>query len=596
MPYVSIKIPPGIKNEGTSLSSDPTWYDSDNVRFKSGIPEKIGGWKRNTGTGLNSLAGVCRSIHTWRLNSGLIVTALGTSEKLYLFNDSTLYDITPLRAAAQNPGTDKFSLTNLDATVTVTHTGHGSADNAYVTIAGFTSINAVDAEVNTNHQISVVDANTYTFEMASAATGTDAADGGASVTIDYEIDIGNESAASAFGYGAGPYGLEAWGDERTISGVTVDLRHWSMDSFGEDLVTCPENGRIYTWAGTSPLTTRATVLSNSPLTSDVVIVTNPDRHLVALSTEINGSTHNQLAIAWATQETKNTWTPTSENTAGTQVLSGGSVILAAERSQNSTLIWTDTGLHSMTFIGPPLTFSFNEIGTNCGAVSNMCVVNKNTTTYWMGSDDFFLYDGVVKQIPCSIHRSIFKNFNRSHRSKVYAGLVNAFDEVWWFYPSDAGTEIDKYAVYNYVEGLWFGGSMVRSAWSDSDLLTVPIATSVDGTIYEHETGVDDDTSAMTAYIESAEFDMGEGEDFMLVDRLIPDMTITTGSVDYIVKTRRYPHSTQVTDTTSTVSSSTEKVDLRIRARQLSIKIESDALLDDWRYGIPRYRVRADGKR
>jgi hypothetical protein len=593
MPLMPLQIKPGIHKETPSLTSEPAWRDADKVRFKAGQPEKIGGWESDL-SGINALNGVARSVMTWRLNNGLLVTAIGTHEKLYLWQQSIIYDITPLRET-QALGTDPFSTSSGSTTVTVTDTAHGAANNDYVTFSGAVCATLVDSEVNANHQITLVDANTYTFEVTTAASGTDAADGGASVTAEYEINVGFASAISQFGYGAGTYGAETYGDERSVSSNILSLRYWSLDHFGEDLVACHESGRIYQWTYSGSFDVRATLITNSPTYSDLLIVTNPDRHLVAFATETTG-TQDKMLVAWADQETTTDWTPTAENTAGDHIISGGSAIVAAHRSQNATFIWTDAGLHSMQFIGPPFTFGFTEIGTNCGAISKGSIVNKDTILYWMGKDDFFIYDGVVRVLPCSVHRYVFKNIQNTQRAKVTVGLIKEFDEVIWFYPASPAVENTNYVIYNYEQQIWYTGTLVRTAWQDSELLNNPVGITDDGTIYHHEVGVNDDTSAMTAYIESAEFDVDQGDRFFFLRRAIPDMTINAGSVDYIFKTRRYPHSTQTTDTTSTVTSSTEKLDLRIRTRNLAVRVESDALDDDWRMGTARIDIRPDGRR
>ena len=594
MPYVPIKIPPGINSELPSLTSEPTWRSCDKVRFKNGEPEKIGGWQRDR-SGLAALTGVARSIHTWRLNNGVILTAIGTHEKIYLLYDGIVYDITPIRET-QNPlGNDPFNTTSGLTTVTVTDTGHGSSNNDYVTFSGAVCATLVDSEVNANHQISVIDNDTYTFEVTTPATGTDAADGGAVVVGAYEISVGVANNTLAYGWGTGPWNSEAWNDERTIGGINIDLRIWSFDHFGQDLVVCHEGGRIYQWIYAGNFTDRATLVANSPTYSDFIIVTNPDRHLVAFATETTG-TQDKMLIAWADRETTNTWTPTAENTAGDQVLSGGSKLITARRTQNSTLFWTDAGMHSMQFIGAPFTFSFTEIGSNCGAISPSCVISKDTTIFWMGKSNFFIYDGVVKILPCTLHREIFQDIQANQIYKVVAGLIREFDEVIWFYPSNGSNENDRYVIYNYLQNIWYNGSITRTAWENSELNTYPLGVNSSGTIYHHELTVDDDGSAITAYIESSNFDVEQGDSAYLIRELIPDMTITAGSVDYTFKTRRYPQSTQVTDTTKTVSATTESIDIRVRTKILAVRIESDALLDNWRMGTSRIDIRPDGKR
>jgi hypothetical protein len=574
------------------LTSDPSWRDCDKVRFKAGQPEKIGGWSALNTTG--SLSGIARSTHTWRLNNGIIVTAIGTHEKLHLLRDANITDITPIRQTGLL-GADPFDATSGSTTVTVTHNTHGATNNDYVTFSGAVCAVLEDSEVNANHQITYVDANTYTFEVTTPATGTDAADGGASVNGAYEISVGNASSASDYGYGAGAYSREEYGDARTIGGIDIELRFWSLDNFGEDLVVCHEAGRVYRWTYAGNFTDRAVVQSNSPPTSDFLIVTSPDRHLVVFSTDTAG-THNKLLLAWADRETTNTWTPTAENTAGDQVISTGSQLMTARKTQNGTLIWTDIGLHFMEHIGAPFTFGFSEIGHHCGAVSRMCVVSRDTMIYWMGKDNFYVYDGVVSILPCTVHRHVFKNITRTQTSKIIGGFIEEFDEIIWFYPSASDNENDKYVIYNYLQKIWYIGTMQRTAWENAELINYPRGIDNNGNIYDHELTSDDNGSAITAYIESSDFDVAEGDKAYLISELIPDMAITSGSVDYILKTKRYPHSTQVSDTTKTVSATTESINLRIRSKILALRIESDALGDNWRMGRSRVAIRPDGVR
>lgn len=594
MPLYPLQIKPGIDKEKPSLTSEPAWRDCNFVRFKNGFPEKMGGWQQSM-FGLNALAGVARSIHKWRLNSGEIATAIGTHEKLYVIYADALYDITPIREtqALSNP----FDTVLDSTTITVNDTAHGSNNGDYVTFSGATSTSFVDSEVNANHKITYIDANTYTFEVATAATATSNGTGGASVTAEYEIPVGPIGATAAYGFGTGAWGIEEWGDARSTSGSTINLRYWSLDHFGEDLVATHEAGRIYTWDASASGNTRATLISNSPDHNETIVVTNPDRHLVAFaSTQSVGADQDFMLIRWADQETLTDWTSTATNTAGFQLLSGGSKILAVTRSQNSTLLWTDTSLYKMEHIGPPTTFGFFEIGTNCGAIGKQSVVAHNSLNYWMGTDDFFLYDGVVKPIPCSLHRHIFKDINRVQGDKVVAGVIAEFHEIIWFYPSAQSSENDSYVIYNYQERIWYYGTLERTAWLDSALTDLPQGIDSNGTIFNHETTMNNNGSAITAYIESSDMDIQEGDRFYFIRRLLPDMEIESGTVDYVIKTRRYPHSTQVTDTTLPVSSTTEKLDTRIRTRQLALRLESDAVDDEWRMGLSRIDIRPDGRR
>jgi hypothetical protein len=596
MAFLPLNIRPGVNKELPSLTSEPGWYDSEKVRFKNGQPEKIGGWTQ-TGHGLEALAGIARASHKWRDSNGLEVLCIATSEKLYILYQADLYDITPIRATTSAPNVT-FDTVSGSTTVTVNDTTHGAAHGDYVTFDSFTHVDLVDAEVNTNHQITYIDNNTYTIEVTTASTGTTNGVGNAT-NANYEINVGPESATYAYGWSAAGWGEETWGDERTISSLTIALRIWSLDNFGDTLTATHESGKIYEWRydiSAGGWTDRALEIANAPDINELVVITKPDRHVVALGSTSDDTNQDYMLIRWADQETLTDWTPTPLNTAGDHILAGGSRIIATISAQGVTLIWTDSSLHAMQFVGPPFTFSFNQVGTACGAVSKQSVVSINGVNFWMGYEDFFIYDGVVKPIPCTVHRHVFKDLNSFQLEKVVAGTIREFNEVIWIYPSTSSTEVDRYVIYNYQENIWYNGTLERTTWLDHETDANPIAVNAAGTVFDHESGTDANGAAMTAYIETADFDLDQGDRFIFIRRLLPDMAVTGGSVDYIFKTRRYPHSTQVTDTTLTCTASTEKLDTRIRTRQMAIRIESDALSDAWRMGTSRIDIRKDGGR
>jgi len=593
MPLYPLQIKPGIEKERPSLTSEPTWRDCDLVRFKAGLPEKMGGWTQ-TALGLEALTGIARSIHEWRLNTGVIVTVVATTVKLYLITDNILYDITPLRET-QVLSSDPMETTNTSTTIIINDVAHGSAQGDYVTFTDATSANFVDSEVNANHEITFIDVDSYSIEVATPATGTDSTTGGSGIDAAYELSIGSTSSVFSYGFGSGQWGMETWGDARSTSTNAISLRYWSLDHFGEDLVATHESGRIYKWVAANGVGTRAVLISESPDYNDLVLVTNPDRHLIAFASAESAGDQDFMLVRWADQETTNDWTSTATNTAGFQLLSGGSKLLSAIRSQNTTLLWTDTSLHAMQYIGPPFTFGFHEIATNCGAIGKQSVIAHNSVNYWMGTSDFYIYDGVVKPLPCSLHRYVFKDLNKVQGDKVVAGLIKEFHEIIWFYPSLDSDENDRYVVYNYLQDIWYHGSLSRTAWIDSELSDYPQGINTAGTMFNHETTVNDNGAAMAPYIESSEFDIEQGDRFYFIRRCLPDMAIAAGSVNYTFKTRRYPHSTQVTDTTLSVSSTTEKLDTRIRTRQLAIRIDSDQIGDDWRMGLSRIDLRPDGR-
>ena len=583
-----LQLSPGIFREDPSLSSEGLWYDCDKIRFNQGKPEKIGGWKSVEAT--PSLIGVPRSMHTWRINNGNIYTAIGTHKKLYILSELAVIDITPIRESQAL--TDPFAASSGSTTVTVTDVGHGSENGDYVTFSGAVHADLVDSELNTNHEITLVDEDTYTIEVSTAATGSTTS--GGSVTADYEISIGNITESPGFGWGAAAWGLEEWGDARTVTSVELSARIWSLDNFGEDLVATHEGGGLYQWDASVGVGDRAVVITNAPIQNELTMVTTPDRHLVAFGSH-DGSNQDLMLIKWADQESLTDWTATATNTAGSQILSGGSRILARIRSQGQTLIWTDAGLHSMQYIGPPYTFGFREIGQNCGVVGKNAVASVQSVNYWMGVNNFYVFDGAVKVLPCSVHSYVFDNIDPYAGDRVVAGVNHKFNEIIWFYATNGSPSNNRYVVFNYAEGVWYIGSMERTAWENSPIRQYPRAIDASGVLYDHERGNDADDSAMTAYIESSEFDIGDGDSVMLVSKVVPDCNVT-GNVDFYIKSRAYPQGSITNEVSQTISSNTTKLDVRVRGRSASIYLSSDEIGDNWRIGDFRLDMKPDGKR
>jgi len=589
-----INFPPGIQKENTEYSTEGFWYDADKVRFKSGKPERIGGWVKHIA---GTLDGVGRSVLVWRANNGIINTAYGTHKKLYIEQGGTLHDITPLRKTVNPASSNPLSSTASSKTITVTDTSHGCNTGDYVTLSGFTmgSSGLTSTEVNANHSVTVVNVNSYTITVTTAASGT-ATFGGASGVLEYEVAIGNVDEEFEYGWGTSTWGASTWGTARSTSSIVLAPRIWSLDTFGEDLVATYEESKIYTWDFSGGVSSRATAVSNAPIQNTVVLVSNPDRHLVTFGTH-DGSDYDALLVRWASQESTTDWTATSVNTAGSQRLSGGSKIVAAKRAQGQVLVWTDTDLHSMQFTGPPYTFGFQQIASQCGAAGPNSMVVSNSVAYWIGQHNFYVYDGSVKALESPVRRYVLDDVNLSQRSKITAGLNQEFHEVWWFYPSATSTENDKYVTYNYVEGSWSIGTLNRTAWVDREVYNLPIGIKSTGQVYDHETGNSDDGSAIQAHIQSADFDLDQGDQLFLMNQFIPDTTQGTGDISLTVGAKLYPNDAEIAYGPYTISSTTEKLDLRIRARQMNIKLSSDTATGDrWRVGLPRINIQPDGRR
>jgi len=628
MPYATFKLKPGVNREGTAFSAQGGWFDSNLVRFRKSFPEKIGGWeKEQTSTYL----GTARSLHAWVSLATTKYLSLGTTLKYYIKEGDNFYDITPIRVTT-SAGDVTFSATNGDATITVADTSHGASKNDFVTFSGAATLGGlITANVlNQEYQIAtVVNANSYTIEAKDTdgatvtANASDSGNGGSSVVGAYQISVGLDDYVSGSGYGAGLWGDGTYGDASALA-FNNQLRLWSEDNFGEDLIINPRAGGIFYWTENNGTSVRAVSLTalgaNLPPTLALqTLVSDIDRHVLCLGADpLNDAgtartgAIDPMFIAWCDQENINEWEPSLTNTAGSLRLSAGTQIVGALRSRQETLVWTDDALYSIQFIGPPYTFGANLINSGVGMVSPKAPVNTPAGVYWMDRSGFYNYNGTVSRVPCSVHNYVFNDFNQSQSFKVFGYLNRQFNEVGWFYPSGSSTEIDRYVVFNYQEQIWYYGQLTRFAWLDEGVQPYPRATGTDTSnyIYRHETGNDNDGTPMdNVYIESADFSLdGIGNAYTQVQNAIPDVRFlgNGGSdqvVNFVLKTRNYPNESLTTKSTSQVTESTQKVDLRGRARQAVVRLESD---DDastearlgvgWRLGDMRLNTRPDGRR
>tara|TARA_R100000963_G_C4642883_1_gene106561 strand:+ start:50 stop:1897 length:1848 start_codon:yes stop_codon:yes gene_type:complete len=615
MPLSRYTFQPGINKEGTSYSNEGGWYDCDKIRFRAGRPEKIGGWTKNTS---DTFLGSCRRLHQWVALNGDKFIGLGTNLKLYIKQGSSFYDVTPIRSTT-SAGDVTFSATDGDATITVADTAHGAVVNDFVTFSGAATLGGlITATVlNQEYQIaSIVNANSYTIEAKDTdgdtvtANGSDSGSGGGSTVGAYQINTGLDSYVSGFGYGSGYWGQSEWGGG--TAGFASQLRLWTIDNFGEDMIANPRGGGLFYWDKSSGVSTRAVNFSalsgaaDVPTIASQVIVSETDRHIIALGANTIGtSTQDPMLVRWCNQEDAAVWTPKTTNTAGGLRLSAGSKIIGASRTREEIIIFTDIALYSMQFIGPPFTFSINLITESVSMVSPQASINANNAIYFMDEDNFYIYEGSIQTLPCSVRAYVFDDFNYGQVYKVFATRNAKFNEVTWFYCSSSSTEIDRYVTYNYLDKVWHIGTMSRTAWIDIGSSTIaPLSAGVSGTgtnyLYDQETGSNADGSALTAYIESADFDAGDGNQFMFINRLIPDIyfygTSADPSVTYSIKTRNYPLGTLVTATTASVGSTTGVSNIRARARQMRVRIESTDSDNLWRLGDTRFDIRNDGRR
>jgi len=620
MALTKLLFNPGINKESTDLMDKGGWADGNLMRFRKGLPEKIGGWDKTT---TEDYEGTGRALTAWVALDATKYLGLGTTFKYYVTTGDILNDITPIRSTDLNVTT--FAATNGSAVITATDNAHGAVVNDFVTISNAVSLGGtITAGVlNTEHQITAVpSANTYTFTASATANGSDTGNGGSATDAAYQINVGLDVYVESTGWGAGLFGAGSWGSATALS-ATDQLRLWSHDAFGEDLIINPRAGGIYYWDESSGLTTRAVDITTltganlSPTKGLQTIVSDIDRHVIVLGADpIVGSARtgaiDPLLIAFSDQESVTEWEPTSTNTAGSLRLSSGSQIVAGLRSRQETLIWTDTALYSMQFVGAPFTFGINLINENVGLISPNGAINAPDSVYWMARDGFYTYNGSVQRLSCSVLNYVLDDFNSNQSFKVTAFTNREFNEVGWFYPSSSSLEIDRYVAYNYLEKVWSIGELSRTAWLDDGIFEKPRATGKDSSvnyIYTHESSDDDDGSPMdNVFIESGDIDIDDGERFGFVRKIIPDVKFfgsnsSAGQINFVLKTRNFPGDSLTTNSTNNVTSSTKQNYVRARSRQIVFRAQSDDDADTeartgftWRLGANRFEIRPDGKR
>lgn len=612
---------PGINREGTDYDNEGGWFDANLIRFKNGRVQKIGGWAKDT---LETYLGKARALHAWVSLEGSKYLGLGTTWKYYIKEGTNFDDVTPIRSTT-SAGDVTFAATNGSSTITVTDTSHGAVTNDFVTFSGAVSLGGlITATVlNQEYQILLVTGvNTYTITAKDTsgttvtANASDSGNGGGSVVGTYQINVGLDVYVSSTGWGTGTWGASTWGSSSAIS-ASNQLRLWTHDHFGENLIMNVRGGGVYRWLENSGTSTRALALSGITGANQVptvglqAITSEKDRHLIVLGADpivdsARTGSVDPMLIAFSDQENELDFEPRSTNTAGSLRLSSGSAIIGAVKSRQEILIWTDTALYSMQFIGPPFTFGINLINENSGLIAPKAAVTAPSGVFWMGYDNFYVYTGSVKKVPCSVLSYVFDDYNSSQTFKTHAFTNTQYDEVGWYYCSGSSDEIDRYVVYNYAENVWSYGQLRRYAWLDAGVEPYPRATE-NSYLYEHETGYDADGSPMTnVFVESSDFDIGDGEQFAFINRMIPDIRFLSnsdsGQVNLVLKTRNFPGDTLTTNSTSAITSSTQQSHVRARARQAVVRVESD---DDntpantatgWRLGATRLDVRADGRR
>ena len=615
MPLKKLLLKSGVNRENTRYTSEGGWYECDKIRFRQGTPEKIGGWQRISST---TFQGVCRSLWNWITLGSINYVAVGTNLKYYIENGGAYTDVTPLRDTVVL--TNPFETTSGSPIVTVTDANGGYVDGDFVTYSGASAVGGLT--LNGEYQITLTTTtNEYTIDAGSAASSS--ATGGGTVTAAYQINVGTAFAIPLTGWGASSWSSGTWGVGETS---VESIRLWSQSNFGEDLVFGPRGGAIYYWDATSGLTSRGVELStlsgasNVPTSQNILEISDINRFVFAFGANEFGSlTVNPMLVRWSDQGSVVDWTPSVTSQAGFLTLSRGTEIIASKQARQEVLVWTDAALYSMQYVGAPVVWSAQLVGENISTASQNCVAYANGVAYWMGKDKFYKYDGRTQPLRCDLRKFIFNDFNTQQYDQVFAGTNESYHEVWWFYCSTDQTNIDRYVVYNYLEDIWYYGTMARTAWLDSGLRGKPLAATYSSNLVNHEEGVDDNETGTTApihaYVASAEFDLEDGHQFAFIWRILPDIRFdgsTAGSPSATMTllplansgsgynnplSEGGSNSRTVTRTAVLpVEEYTGQIYTRVRGRQLAMKVESTDEGVTWQLGAPRIDMRPDGRR
>ena len=647
MPLQTLKLVPGINREGTNYSNSGGWYDGDKIRFRSGNPEKIGGWSRLS----NSVyQGTARSLWNWIDFDGSNYLGVGTNLKYYVESGGDYNDITPIRDTFTPQDTKYcFATATGSKVVIVTIIAHGATQDDFVTFSGATAVGGVPAvDLNTEHQITYIDSNSFSILVATTATSTVYLGGGVSTTAVFQILTGLDVYVIGTGWGAGPYSRLGWGTGYT-SGIGQQLRLWSNDNYGQDLVIAPRGGAIYYWVDATGVNVRAQLLAalstaalgNTPAgigygvfvptATNQILASALQRFVIAFGANPYSAAQNTVPTAfdpmlvrWSDQAQPYQWVPSITNQSGEFRLTHGSYIVAAQVARVENLIWTDSCLYSMQYLGPPYVYKFDVLMDNISIISPNAAISINNVTYWMGLDKFYMYNGTVSTLPCTLKQYVFEDLNSAQGFQVFAGGNSGYNEVWWFYCSEDTTVIDRYVIYNYLDNVWYSGNMSRSAWLDSGIRPYPVAADYNQHVLYHESTVDDNsgltTEPIVAYVQSSDFDIEDGESFSFVWRMLPDVNFNGSNVNnpYVsmtIKPRQnsgapygtadiplvtsadnfappYPPNSSV----YVVQEFTGQVYTRLRGRQMSFRISSDSLGVAWQLGHVRYDSRRDGRR
>ena len=642
MALIDFKVLPGIDKQDTTAGAEQRWVDSNNVRFRYGLPEKVGGWASLV---TDTIVGVARREFAFVDLDGNRYVAIGTDKFLLIYFEGQLYDITPLKATLSSA---TIATTDTSAICSITTGSNHNLSTGdivlldNVTLPGGTGYADSDFEDKLFQVTGITSATVFTITQSTAATGTVAT--GGSIDVKPYEQVGPAAQSYGYGWGTDTWGTGGWGDASSANDVSLEPGLWSLSNFGQVLIATIANGKTFTWnsGDASRLTTRASTTTagfettNNPTASRVTLVSPTTRHLIHLGTETtigDTSTQDDMFIRFSDQENINLYAPTAINTAGTQRLQDGTKIIGSLKAKEVILIWTDNALYTMKFVGSPFTFGFEQVGTNCGLIGKNAAVEIDGVAFWMSNNGFFMYDGTVKSMSCSVEDYVYDQADTTKGQQIYAGLNNQFTEVTWYYPSTNSEYNNQYVVYNYgegsgkqiPEGVWYIGTEARTTWIDASVYPKPFATKFNSSdtgtfpvivgesglgqtvLFEHEVGTDQvnpdgSTTTVTSFVKSYDFDLQAegtaGEIFLAVRRFVPDFKDLQGSAKVTLAVKRYPQQSDTVTSLSpfTITTSTNKKDTRARGRFVNIKIENDSSSESWRFGTMRLDIQPDGRR
>jgi len=642
MALIDFKVLPGIDKQDTTAGAEQRWVDSNNVRFRYGLPEKVGGWASLV---TDTIVGVARREFAFVDLDGNRYVAIGTDKFLLIYFEGQLYDITPLKATLSSA---TIATTDTSAICSITTGSNHNLSTGdivlldNVTLPGGTGYADSDFEDKLFQVTGITSATVFTITQSTAATGTVAT--GGSIDVKPYEQVGPAAQSYGYGWGTDTWGTGGWGDASSANDVSLEPGLWSLSNFGQVLIATIANGKTFTWnsGDASRLTTRASTTTagfettNNPTASRVTLVSPTTRHLIHLGTETtigDTSTQDDMFIRFSDQENINLYAPTAINTAGTQRLQDGTKIIGSLKAKEVILIWTDNALYTMKFVGSPFTFGFEQVGTNCGLIGKNAAVEIDGVAFWMSNNGFFMYDGTVKSMSCSVEDYVYDQADTTKGQQIYAGLNNQFTEVIWYYPSTNSEYNDQYVIYNYgegsgkqiPEGVWYIGTEARTTWIDASVYPKPFATKFNSSdtgtfpvivgesglgqtvLFEHEVGTDQvnpdgSTTTVTSFVKSYDFDLQAegtaGEIFLAVRRFVPDFKDLQGSAKVTLAVKRYPQQSDTVTSLSpfTITTSTNKKDTRARGRFVNIKIENDSSSESWRFGTMRLDIQPDGRR